>query len=640
MAGGKQQSQNQAKVFSRRVAILGGLQTVLVGALASRLYYLQVVEADKYALLAEENRINVRLLPPPRGLILDRFGVPLAANFPNYRAILVAERTKDLDRTLGDFARLIPLSERERAKVMRELKRNRAFTPIPIKEDLTWEQMSQVELNLPELPGVSIEADQKRYYPYAGLTAHILGYVQIPNEKEVAADPDPLLTLPGFRIGRNGIEKYYDRALRGTAGRSAQEVNSVGRVIRELSRDEGQPGNDLVTTIDIGLQEFAQQRISAEQSCSCVVMDIFTGEVLTMASTPTFDPASFYNGITPEEWQSLNADMYRPLTNKTISDGYAPGSTFKMMTTLAALEAGISPNFSVFCPGHYIFGPMRLHCWKKEGHGHVDMLDALQHSCDVYYYDISRRVGVDAIAEVSRRFGLGQPTGIDLPGEKPGVIPDQAWKLGTLGEKWYPGETLVAGIGQGFILTTPLQLCVMTARIANGGYAVTPHIFKRFGASAPPSSDPLVAAAQSGRADALGFPAMAVNQDHLAILRRGMDLVTNEARGTAYRRRIDIPGMEMAGKTGTSQVRRITMAERSTGVRKNEDLPWQFRDHALFIAYAPVHQPRYAISVVVEHGGGGSTYAAPIARDILIECQRRDPSRRNPNAEGGRREMP
>ena len=630
MAGSKQQIQNQAKVFSRRVAILGGLQTALVGTLISRLYYLQVIEADKYRLQAEENRINVRLLPPPRGLILDRFGVPLAANFPNYRAILVAEKAKDLAQTLADFARLVPLSERERTKVMRELKRNRDFTPIPIKEDLTWEQMSQVELNLPELPGVSIEEDQKRYYPYGGLTAHLLGYVQIPNEKEVAADPDPLLTLPGFRIGRNGLEKTYDKVLRGSAGRSAMEVNSVGRVIRELSREEGQPGNDLVTTIDIGLQEFAQQRVAAEQSCSSVVMDIFTGEVLAMASTPSFDPASFYNGIKSDEWQGLNTDMFRPLTNKTISDGYAPGSTFKTMTTLAALEAGISPSFSVFCPGFYIFGPMRLHCWKKEGHGHVDMLDALQHSCDCYYYDIARRIGVDAIAATARRFGLGQMTGIDLPGERPGVIPDQAWKLGTLGEKWYPGETLVAGIGQGFILTSPLQLCVMTARIANGGYAVAPHISKQRG-------DPAALAGQGGTST---FPTIDVDPEHLAIIRRGMDLVTNDQRGTAFRRRIDIPGMEMAGKTGTSQVRRITMAERSTGVRKNEHLPWQFRDHALFIAYAPVHQPRYAISVVVEHGGGGSTNAAPIARDILIECQRRDPSRRNPNAEGGRREMP
>lgn len=640
MAGNKQQAQNQAKVFSRRAMILGGMQATLVGTLIARLYYLQVVESEKYRLLADENRINLRLLPPSRGLILDRFGVPLAANFPNYRAILVAEQTKDLEQTLGDFARLVPLSERERTKVMRELKRNRAFTPIPVKEDLSWEQMSQVELNLPELPGISIEEDQKRYYPFAGLTAHILGYVQTASEPEVAADPDPLLTLPGFRIGRNGLEKTYDKSLRGSAGKSEIEVNSVGRIIRQLSRVEGKAGADLVTTIDIGLQEFAQQRIAAEQSCSTVVMDIFTGEIMAMASTPSFDPASFYRGISGDEWRSLNADMFRPLTNKTISDGYAPGSTFKLVTAIAAQEAGISPNFSVFCPGFYTFGPMRLHCWKKEGHGHVSMADALKHSCDVYFYDISKRVGIDAIAETARKFGLGKLTGVDLPGENPGTIPDQAWKIGTLGEKWYPGETLVAGIGQGFIQASPLQLCLMTARVANGGYAVTPRLFKRYGASNGASStDPDVLAANAKIADAAA-PKMDVNPDHLAIVRRGMDLVTNDQRGTAYRRRIDIPGMEMAGKTGTSQVRRITMSERATGVRKNEDLPWPQRDHALFVAFAPVHQPRYAISVVIEHGGGGSTFAAPIARDILIECQRRDPARRNPNDEGGRREMP
>lgn len=639
MAGNKQQAQNQAKVFSRRAMILGGMQAGLVGSLIARLYYLQVIESEKYRLLADENRINLRLLPPSRGLILDRFGVPLAANFPNYRAILVAEQTKDLEQTLGDFARLVPLTERERAKVMRELKRNRAFTPIPVKEDLSWEQMSQVELNLPELPGISIEEDQKRYYPFAGLTAHILGYVQTASESEVAADPDPLLTLPGFRIGRNGLERTYDKSLRGSSGKSEIEVNSVGRIIRQLSRVEGKPGADLVTTIDIGLQEFAQQRIAAEQSCSTVVMDIFTGEILAMASTPSFDPASFYRGISGDEWRTLNADMFRPLTNKTISDGYAPGSTFKIVTTMAAQAAGISPNFSVFCPGFYTFGPMRLHCWKKEGHGHVSMPDALKHSCDVYYYDIAKRVGIDAIAEMARKFGLGKVTGIDLPGENSGVIPDQAWKIGTLGEKWYPGETLVAGIGQGFIQTTPLQLCLMTARVANGGFAITPRLFKRYGAAGSgAASPPLTVVNASQGADAA--PKMDVKAEHLAMIRRGMDLVTNDQRGTAYRRRIDIPGMEMAGKTGTSQVRRITMSERATGVRKNEDLPWPQRDHALFVAFAPVHQPRYAISVVIEHGGGGSTFAAPIARDILIECQRRDPARRNPNDEGGRREMP
>jgi penicillin-binding protein 2 len=626
----KQQAQTQTKVFNRRVAILGAIQTGLVGALAGRLYYLQVVEADKYRLLAEENRINLRLVSPPRGLILDRFGVPLAANFPNYRVILVAEQTKDLTRTLGAFGQLVPMTERERNKVLKELKRNRAFTPIPLKEDLSWEQMSRVELNLPELPGIAIEVDQKRYYPFAGSTVHILGYVQVPSEQEVEIDRDPLLRLPGFKIGRQGLEKQYESRLRGKAGRSEIEVNSVGRVIRELSRDEGKPGADLVTTIDIGLQQFAQQRLSAEASASAVVMDVVNGDILAMAATPSYDPALFYRGISSQDWQALNSDIHRPLTNKTISDEYAPGSTFKPMVALAALKAGIGSDFSAFCPGFYRFGPITLHCWKKEGHGRMDMVRGLQHSCDVYFYELSRRVGVDAMAEMSRNFGLGRPTGIDLFGEKAGTIPDQAWKLATLGEKWYPGETLIAGIGQGFINVTPLQLCVMTARLANGGLAVKPHLIKRAIGGAGSSDE------QGDAADgAPVFPSLGIDQDHLAVVRYGLDRVTNDERGTAYRSRIDIPGMEMAGKTGTSQVRRISAAERITGVRKNEDLPWPQRDHALFIAFAPVHQPRYAISVIVEHGGGGSRYAAPIARDIMIECQKRDPARRNPNVKSG-----
>ena len=622
----KQQAQSQAKVFNRRVAILGAGQALLVSTLVGRMYYLQVVEADKYRLLAEENRINLRLLPPPRGLILDRFGTPLAANFPNYRAMLIAEQTPDLERTLKTFAELVPISERERGKIMKERARNRAFTPILVKEDLSWDEVSQVELNLPDLPGISIEVDQKRYYPFGGITAHILGYVATPSEDEVTEDRDPLLALPGFRIGRNGLEKQYDQSLRGKAGQSEMEVNSVGRVIRELSRQEGTPGADLVTSLDIGLQQFAQQRLSAELSASTVVMDIFNGDVLTMASTPSFDPAAFYRGLTAEEWQQLNADAHRPLTNKTIGDQYAPGSTFKLMTSLAALKSGVSPAYSAFCPGYVQLGNMRFHCWKKEGHGHIDMVNGLQFSCDVYFYELARLIGIDAIAEMARSFGLGQVEGLDLPGEKPGSIPDRAWKKATLGDVWHPGETLVNGIGHGFVQATPLQLCVMAARVANGGYAVKPHLAR---------------AAEPAKVDAPSpYPKMAIDDSWLRVVRDGMDRVCNFQRGTAFRSRIAIPGMEMAGKTGTSQVRRITMAERATGVRKNDQLPWKQRDHAVFVAFAPVHQPRYACSVVIEHGGGGSTNAAPIARDILIECQRRDPARRNPNAEGGRREMP
>lgn len=624
----KQQTQNQQKVFTRRLAILGGLKAAMVGTLAARLYYLQVIEGEKYKLLADENRINRRILFPPRGLIVDRFGIPLATNSASYRAILVAEQTPDLEGTLKSFSEIAPLSEREIARIMKERKRNRDFVPITIKDDLDWEQVNAVELNLPDLPGISIEIDQKRVYPFGGITAHILGYVAVPSEKEVNNDTDPLLRQPGFRIGKNGLERQYDLPLRGQAGESQLEVNSVGRVIRELAREEGQPGGDLVTTLDVGLQQYAHQRLSAELSGAAVVMDVYTGDLLAMASTPSYDPTAFYRGLTTDEWQELTNDIYGPLNNKPISGQYAPGSTFKMITAIAGLRAGVSPHDHVFCGGVTTLGSARFHCWKREGHGSMDMVNGIKNSCDVYFYEVARRAGIDMIADTARQFGLGSTEDLDLPGEKPGLIPDTNWKRATFNDIWHPGETLVAGIGQGFILTTPLQLAVMTARLANGGYAVRPRLARQISISA------------SNDEGAPIFPHIDVPDEFLKIARDGMDQVTNGERGTAYRSRIDIPGMEMAGKTGTSQVRRITMAERARGVIKNKDLPWNQRDNALFVAFAPVHAPRYACAVVIEHGGGGSAVAAPIARDILIECQRRDPSRRNPNAEGGRREMP
>lgn len=624
----QQQQQSQQKVFTRRLALLGGLQALMVTSLAGRLYYLQVIEGEKYRLLSDENRINHRILFPPRGLIVDRFGIPMATNSPSYRAILVAEQTPNLKATLEAFSAIVPLSERDIAKAMKERQHTQDFKPITVKDDLNWEEVNAVELNLPDLPGISIDIDQKRVYPFGGITSHILGYVAVPNEKDVERDPDPLLKQPGFRIGKNGLERQYDAALRGGAGESQLEVNSFGRVIRELARQEGQPGGDLVTTLDIGLHQFAHQRLSSEMAGAAAVMDVYTGDLLALASTPSYDPSAFYRGLTTDEWQELSNDIYGPLTNKAVAGQYAPGSTFKMMTALAALRAGVSPDDRVYCNGVTVLGSARFHCWKREGHGSLDMTNALKFSCDVYFYEMARRAGIDRLAETARLFGLGSVEGLDLPGEKPGLIPDSQWKKATFGDIWHPGETLVAGIGQGFITATPLQLCVMAARIANGGYAVKPRLVRRISdQSLNDEGSPV-------------FPSLEISPDHLKVLRTGMDMVSNTERGTAYRSRIDIPGMELAGKTGTSQVRRITMAERARGVLKNDQLPWNQRDHALFVAFAPVHAPRYACAVVVEHGGGGSAVAAPIARDILIECQRRDPSRRNPNAEGGRREMP
>jgi len=610
----KHEDNERSRAFTRRALLLGGAQGLLFSVLAGRMYYLQILESDRYAMLAEDNRINLRLLPPPRGRILDRFGVPLAANEQNYRVVLVREQTPDVERTLDSLGRVIELAEYDYQRVLREVSRKRAFVPVMVRDHLSWPQVSRIEVNAPDIPGVSIEVGQTRYYPRGEAMTHVLGYVAAVSEDELTGDP--LLELPDFRIGKQGIEKEYDTELRGTAGTSHLEVNAVGRVIREVKREEGEPGQDLVLTIDAGLQDYTYERLSAERSAATVVMDVWNGDVLAMSSVPGYDPNLFNVGLTTEVWNSLIHNEMSPLTNKAIAGQYAPGSTFKVMGALAGLEAGIDPNQRTFCPGFMQLGNARFHCWKRGGHGWVNMYEGIQHSCDVFFYDLSRKIGIDRLSAMAKRFGLGAPVGIDLPGERPGLIPTRDWKLATTGEPWQGGETLVAVIGQGYVLTTPLQLAVLAARVANGGLLVRPRLARP--AAATDGSEVAAAAAQPA---ALNIP-----EAHMRVVHTGMNLVTNDRHGTAYRARITEEGWEMAGKTGTSQVRRISMAERLAGITKNEDLPWRRRDHALFISFAPVHAPRYACAVVVEHGGGGSKTAAPIARDILIETQRRDPS--------------
>ncbi len=601
----------RAAVFSRRALMLGGAQVLLMGALVGRVYQLQITQSDDFRVQAEDNRINLRLLAPPRGRILDRFGVPLAVNEQTYRVVVVREQAGDVAATLAKLSRVMVLSEAEKTSALAESARRRPFVPVTVRENLTWDEVAAIEVNAPDLPGIAIEVGQSRHYLLGGSTAHILGYVGAVAQGEQTGDP--LLELPGFDVGKSGFEKQHDALLRGSAGSSHVEVNALGRVIRELSRQEGNPGEDLRVTLDAGLQQFVQQRLASELSGSAVVMDVRDGGVLAMGSTPTFDPSAFSRGLTGDEWRELVSDPLKPLSDKAIQGQYAPGSTFKMMVALAAMANGLSPDHRVHCSGSVSLGQARFHCWKKEGHGSLDMHGGLMHSCDVYFYDVARRAGIDAIAAMSRRFGLGSPVEIDLPGERPGLIPDRAWKLAVMGEPWQPGETLVAGIGQGFILATPLQLAVMTARIANGGRAVTPHLL--YG-----TSDNVL------KSEA---PDLGIDPKHMAVVLAGMNAVSNEPGGTAFRVRIEQPGMEMAGKTGTAQVRRITLSERNAGVKKNEDLPWERRDHALFLGFAPVHDPAYAVAVVIEHGGGGSRIAGPIARDIMIETQARDPSRRS-----------
>ncbi|WP_337997375.1 penicillin-binding protein 2 [Oleispirillum naphthae] len=605
----------RGKLFTRRAMMLAAGQTGLTMALAGRMYYLQVTEAERYGILADENRISLRLLPPPRGLILDRFGREMAVNRQNFRVLVVREQTPDLMQTLDALGMIIPLTDKDKTRIRREVERKRAFMPVQVKENLSWEEMAQIQINAPDLPGVVIDEGLTRYYPYGDGGAQVLGYVSSVSEKDLTGEA--LLELPGFRIGKAGVEKIYDLALRGRGGNSKVEVNALGRVIRELERKEGTPGVDVTLTLDLEMQQFAVDRIG-EESAAAVVIDVHTGEILVMASTPSFDPNAFNRGLTPEEWSALITNERAPLRNKCISAQFPPGSTFKVIVAMAALEAGvISPEQTVFCPGYMDLGEHRFHCWQKRGHGSVNMVEALQHSCDVYFYEVARRVGVDRIADVARRFGLGSPLGIDLPNEVSGLIPDRAWKRAFNGQPWLPGETLNAGIGQGYVLTTPLQLAVMAARIANGGMAVKPRLTRETVTTA--GLKPIGAAA---------LAPVGVNPKSVALVRRGMYEVVNNPAGTAHRSAFDVNGQRMAGKTGSSQVRRITMKEReTTGVLKNDALPWKERDHALFIAFAPADAPRYACAVVVEHGGGGSAVAAPIASDIMKEALKRDPSR-------------
>ena len=606
---------DRSKLFNRRALMLAGGKGVLVSALIARMYYLQVVEADRYAMLAHDNRVSMRLLAPPRGLILDRNGIAMAVNQHNYRVLVVSEQTPSLDYTLDALAQIITLTDHDRARITKESRRRRSFVPITVRENLSWEEVARIEVNAPDLPGVIIDVGQSRYYPLEGLGAHILGYVSAVSETD-QTNNDPLEELPGFRIGKAGVERTYDLALRGRGGTSQEEVNAVGRVMRELDRREGEPGVDLALTLDLRLQEYAAQRLG-DQSAAVVVMDIHTGEVIVMASTPSYDPNAFNRGLTHDEWKELSGDPRSPLQNKAVSGTFAPGSTFKLVVAIAALEAGaISPEQTVLCRGHTEMGNIKFHCWKKGGHGSVDLVAALKGSCDVYFYEIARRVGFDKVAEVASRFGLGVPTGIDLPNERPGLIPNRAWKRKNLKQPWHPGETLINGIGQGYCLTTPLQLAVMVARIANGGQQVIPHVARD-----------LIIDQQATPRPAPNWESCGVSQRSLNLVRKGMNAVSNEPGGTAYRARIQQEGMFLSGKTGTAQVRRITMRERETGVKKNEDLPWKERDHALFVAYAPEDAPRFSIAVVVEHGGGGSAVAAPIARDIMLEVEKRERAR-------------
>ncbi|HZB90567.1 MAG TPA: penicillin-binding protein 2 [Stellaceae bacterium] len=621
-----QRENNRTKLLTRRALLLGGAQVALLATLAGRMYYLQVVQADRYAMLSDENRINIRLLAPPRGRIVDRFGVALADNAPTYRAVLVAEQAGDIPSTLDAVATLIPVSDADRHRVLRDVKRKHSFVPVMIRENLSWEEMARVEANTLELPGVSIEQGLTRYYPFGPTASHVLGYVAAVSDKELTGD-DPLLELPDFRIGKNGIEKEYDLELRGSAGTSEVEVNAYGRVVRELTREDGIPGQEIVLSLDAALQDLAAKRCSDELSSSCVLLDSWTGEVLALASSPGYDPAAFSSGLTQAMWHQLVTDPLDPLIDKAIAGVYSPGSTFKPLVAMTALEAGaITPETTFFCPGFFHLGNTVFHCWKHGGHGNIAVREAIKQSCDVFFYNVADILGIDRIAAMAHNFGLGEKLDIDIPGEKSGIIPTRAWKRALTGVAWQRGDTVSCGIGQSYVSVTPLQLATYAARLVTGR-AVVPRLTRSTGIMTAASP---IAQQVSGKFALLGF-----NPKHVDVVLNGMFGVVNEPHGTAYHARIEDPQFLMGGKTGTAQVRHITQAEREHGLRKPTDVPWKERDHALFISFAPVSAPRYVCAVVVEHGGKtageGGAVAAPIARDVLLEAQQRAPVLRVPD---------
>ncbi len=599
-------------VFTRRALLVMGGQVAALGALGARLYHVQVAEGQKYATLAESNRISARMIAPPRGRILDRFGTVIAGNRLNWRAVLLAEQTDDVEATLDLFARIVPLADHERARVDRELRHRRRFIPVMVREFLSWEDMARIEVSAPELPGIIVDVGTTRIYPFGEQLAHVIGYVAPPQEADMGEDP--MLALPGIRIGRAGVEKARDEELRGEAGEVQMEVNAVGRVIRELDRRDGKPGDDLVLSLDYDLQKSVQERIG-DESASAVVLDCRNGEVLAMASTPSFDPSLFDSGVSQAQWIEWTKDRRTPLINKATAGVYPPGSTFKMAVALAGLEAGtLTAGDRVNCPGYIDVGDARFHCWKKGGHGSLDLHGGLKNSCDVYFYSVAERTGMDRIAAASHRLGLGTELEVDLPGQRVGLIPTPSWRRAH-GHPWNLGDTIVSGIGQGYIQVTPLQLATYTARIATGR-AVQPHLTRLVGG-----------AMQQGSA-ANDWPALGMGEKSLAAVRAGMHAVVNEAGGSGINARLPLAGVTMAGKTGSAQVRRVSRETREHGHFDSSKLPWEFRPHALFVCFAPYETPKYAIAVVIEHGNAGAAAAAPLARDLMVQTLTRDPAER------------
>ena len=590
---------------TRRGLLVGGLQLGFCGLLAWRMHHLQVERAASFRLIADDNRINIRLIPNQRGEIYDRNGVKLAGNEASYKITMVAEDAGDINLILERLSKIIKLSPEDINRSKAELDRSAKFLPVTIVDRLDRDDIAKIAVNAPMLPGINPEIGFSRTYPLGEIFAHVVGYVGPVSSRdlELREDPDPLLRIPRFQIGKVGIERELETTLRGKAGTKRVEVNALGRVMREIERKEGSKGANLKLTLDTNLQAYVRARLGTE-SASVVVLDCKSGEILAICSSPAYDPNKFVRGISFNDYGILRDDNHRPLASKTVQDAYPPGSTFKMVTVLAALEAGIIDHREkIRCNGHVEVSSRKFHCWKRDGHGNVDLVKSLRESCDVYYYELAQRVGIEKIAEVARVLGLGKSFNIEMSAVTSGIVPDKLWKQNARSREWVVGDTVNSSIGQGYVLSSPLQLAVMMARIATGN-EILPKLIKSingFESDAVPGE-------------------LSLNKNNLKLIRKALFEVTNDKRGTAYHSRVLDKKSKIIGKSGTSQVRNISTVERTLGVLENKDLPWDQRDHALFVNYAPYDDPKIAVSVVVEHGGSGSTVAAPIARDITLQA--------------------
>lgn len=592
------------KIFNRRILIVTAGQAALTGALVSKLGFLQLYKHKDYSIQSDSNSIEPIFRAAQRGVVYDRNDVALTQNQERYQLFLYIESRKSALKFIDTLGDVLNAGPRTRIAILKKASKARRRSTILLMDDLSWNDLSRIESSLYKLDGAMIERQVVRscLFPYE--MAHVVGYVSLPGKKDIenAKDLKPVFLSPGFRIGRSGVEKIYDEYLRGKYGVKYVEVNALDRPIRIISEKEPSAGNALATTIDLELQKFAFNRLNGKVA-SATVLDVKSGEVLACVSTPSFDINQFSQGISQKYWDQLNNDKRLPMHNRALSAIYPPGSVFKIMTALAALEDGYDANHIVNCKGHTQYGNRRLHCWKKEGHGKLNLTQAIEKSCNIYFFELAQSLGIDKINAVAQRFGYGENVEVELEGVSVGNLPTDKWKRKVFGQGWVGGDTLNCAIGQGFVLATPFQIALAMARFANGGHRIKPYFIK-----SAKSVDQIA----NGEAKKI-----IKNESHFELINQGLNNVVNHKGGTAYYRRITQKGFEMAGKTGTSQV----ISKRDDEMSRSELKLRANKNHAIFAGYAPASDPKYAISVVVEHGGSGSATAAPVARDVLLKAQ-------------------